>query len=74
MSIKIEEIDARNLPDEGDPLMWLWKHREKLSEKYPTIESLFDYYDQVGTVEDALARVREKIAERKRLEQETAVK
>ena len=68
MAITLEEIDARNLPDEGDPLIWLRKHREELSEKYPTIESLFDYYEQVGSVEDALARVRAKIAEKKRKE------
>jgi hypothetical protein len=63
MSITLEEIDAMNLPDEGDPLVWLRKYRKEFSEKYPTFEERFEYYKQVGTVEDALARVRAKIAE-----------
>lgn len=66
MSIKVEEIGLRNLPDEGDPLIWLRKHREELAQKYPTFEALCDYYKQFNSVEDALARVREKIAEKKR--------
>jgi len=70
MSLTLEEIDARNLPDEGDPLIWLRKHREEISEKYPTFEERFEYYKQVGTVEDALARVRAKIAEKARRDKE----
>ena len=66
MPLKIEEIGLRNIPDEGDPLIWLRRHREELTEKYPTVESLCEYYKQFNSVEDALARVREKIAEKKR--------
>ena len=68
MYTNIDELDLLNQPDEGDPLVWLRKHREELSEKYPTVESLLNYYEQVGTVEDTLARVRAKIAEKKRQE------
>jgi len=70
MTVTLEEIDARNLPDEGDPLVWLRKYREEFSEKYPTFEERQEYYKQVGTVEDALARVRAKIAEEKRQKQD----
>lgn len=65
MSVKIEEIGLRTLPDEGDPLVWLRRHREELSEKYPTVQELCEYYKQFNSVEDALARVREKIAAKK---------
>ena len=68
MSITLEEIDALNLPDEGDPLIWLRKHREELSEKYPTVELLCEYYKQFTSVDDALARVRAKIAAQKKQE------
>lgn len=64
--IELAEIDARNLPDEGDPLVWLNKHREKLSKKYPSVEALFEYYKQFNSVEDALVQVRAKIAEKKK--------
>jgi hypothetical protein len=70
MTVTLEEIDARNLPDEGDPLVWLRKYREEFSEKYPTFEERYEYYKQVGTVEDALARVRARIAEEKRQKQD----
>ena len=69
--IDIEELDLWNQPDEGDPLIWLRKHRDELAKTYPTSEALSEYYKQVGTVEDALARIRERIAEKRRLETET---
>ena len=65
MYTDIKELDLWNQPDEGDPLIWLRKHREELSEKYPTIEALGEYYRQVGTVEEALERIKAKIAEKK---------
>ena len=68
MSITLEEIDARNLPDEGEPLVWIRKHREEISEKYPTIEERYAYYKQFTSVEDTLARVRAKIATQKKQE------
>jgi hypothetical protein len=62
--IDIKELDLWNQPDEGDPLVWLRKHRDELAQKYPTIEALSEYYRQVGTAEEALIRVRKKIAEK----------
>ena len=64
----INELDLWNQPDEGDPLIWLRKHREELSEKYPTVELLCEYYKQFTSVDDALARVRAKIAAQKKQE------
>jgi hypothetical protein len=52
-------------PDEGDPLIWLRKHRDELAKKYPTSAALSEYYRQVGTVEEVLERVQGKIAEKK---------
>ena len=66
MSMEIKEIGLQNLPDEGDPLIWLRKHREEIAKKYPTFEALCDYYSQFNSVEAALERVRAKIAEKKR--------
>ena len=63
--LNIEEIDLCNQPDEGDPLIWLHKHRKEVARKYPTFEALRDYYRQFSSVEDVLARVRTKIAEKK---------
>ncbi|MGL6225055.1 MAG: hypothetical protein ACRC10_00330 [Thermoguttaceae bacterium] len=61
--IDLDEIDARNLPDEGDPLVWLYEHRKKISEQYPTVDTLFEYYNtRPSTVEEALAYVNAKIA------------
>lgn len=64
--VDLEEIYARNLPDEGDPLIWLRKHREEITRKYPTFEEQSEYYKQFNSVEDALVRVRVKIAEEKK--------
>ena len=66
----VEQFDLWNLPDEGDPLVWLRKHREEVAEKYPTFKEQSEYYKQFGSVEDALARVKTKIAEKKRLQAE----
>ena len=66
--LDIKDMDLWDQPDEGDPLVWLRKHREELSKKYPTIKALNEYYRQVGTVEDALERVNAKIAEKKQKE------
>jgi hypothetical protein len=72
MYTDIDKLDLWNQPDEGDPLVWLRKHREELSKKYPTVESLCEYYRQVGSVEDALARLEPKIAEKQRQEASNA--
>ena len=70
----INELDLINQPDEDDPLVWLRKHREEIAEKYPTSEARREYYSQFHSVEAALARVREKIAEKKRKESEAEAK
>ncbi len=67
--VYIEEIELRNLPNEGDPLVWLRQHRREISDRFETAGELSAYLKQFGSVENALARVREKIAEKKRKEQ-----
>ena len=64
--IDIETLDLWNQPDEGDPLVWLRKNREELDRKKRNMsfEEQKEYYKQVGTVEDALKRVRKQIAEK----------
>ena len=66
--LDINELDLWNQPDEGDPLVWLQEYREELSKKYPTVDELCEYYRHVPTVEEALAQVQAKIAEKKRKE------
>jgi hypothetical protein len=67
MYTDINELDLMNQPDEGDPLVWLRKHREELSEKYPTVEALFEYYNSVPPIEEISVRLK-KIIEKKRQE------
>ena len=69
--IDIEKLDLWDQPDEGDPLIWIRKHRDEIAKKYPTFEERREYYRQVGTVEDAKARIQERIAEKKRLQTES---
>lgn len=64
----LKELDLWNQPDEGDPLIWLRKHREEIARKYPTFEEKCEYYSQFNSVEAALERVRAKIAEKNRAE------
>jgi hypothetical protein len=68
--IDIEKLDLWNQPDEGDPLVWLREYRDGFAKEYPTAKAASEYYRQVGTVAEALAEVREKIAEQKRLQTE----
>ncbi|MGL6225976.1 MAG: hypothetical protein ACRC10_05030 [Thermoguttaceae bacterium] len=60
----ISELDLMNQPDEGDPLIWLRKHREELSERFPNLKDLCDYYKQFSSVEVVLARVHARAAEK----------
>ena len=62
MYTNIDELDLLNQPDEGDPLVWLRKHREELSIKYPTIESLLEYYKSVPSLEEVSVRLKKEIA------------
>ncbi len=72
--LDVKELDLWNQPDEGDPLIWLRKHREEIARKYPTFEEQREYYSRFNSVDDALVRVREKIAEKKRKEREVVTK
>ena len=60
----INELDLWNQPDEGDPLIWLRKHRDANAKKYPTVEALSDYLRQFHSVEDSLAAIRRRVAEK----------
>lgn len=62
MYTDIDTLDLLQQPDEGDSLIWLRKYREELSEKYPTIESLLEYYQSVPSIEEVCARLKEEIA------------
>ena len=63
MYTNVDEFDLWNQPDEGDPLVWLRKHREELSEKYPTIEALLEYYKSVPPIEEVSTRLKNEIAQ-----------
>ena len=52
-------------PDEGDPLVWLHKHCEAISEKYPTVEARSEYYRSIPPAEKIRARLKREIAEQK---------
>lgn len=60
MTIDINDLDLMNQPDEGDPLVWLRKHREELSKQYPTVQSLGEYYRQFNSIEAAQERINAK--------------
>jgi len=62
----INELELWNQPDEGDPLVWLRKHRDANAKKYPTVESLSDYLRQFHSVEDSLADIRRRVIEKER--------
>ena len=66
MYTNIDDLDLLNQPDEGDPLVWLRQHREALSEKYPTVDALLEYYKSVPPIEEISARLKKEIAEKQR--------
>lgn len=72
--LDVNELDLWNQPDEGDPIVWLREHLEEIALMYPTFEEQREYYSRFNSVEDALARVREKIAEKKMKQRESAAK
>lgn len=55
-----------NQPDEGDPLVWLRKHRDEILKKYQTLEALEEYYRQFHSVEAALKIIEERAAAKER--------
>lgn len=66
MGIDISDLDLMNQPDEGDPLVWLQKHREYILKKYPTIEERREYYHQFHSIEAAERMIEERAAARER--------
>jgi len=69
MYTNIDTLDLLSQPDEGDPLIWLRKHREKLSEKYPTVEALIEYYKSVPPIDEVSIRLKKEIAEMEKNQQ-----
>ena len=70
MYTNIDTLDLLNQPDEGDPLVWLRKHRETLAEKYPTVDALLEYYKSVPPIEEVSASLKKEIAAKKQGEPE----
>lgn len=66
--IDIEEINKQHLMNEDDPLIPLWRHRREISDRFQTVGELTSYLQQFDSIEDALKRVRAKIAEKERQE------
>ena len=66
----INEMDLWDQPDEGDPLVWLRKHRDEVAKKYPTVEALFEYYRSLPPIEEVSARLKKAVAEKKQKERE----
>ena len=66
--LDVAQFDLWNLADEGDPLVWLRKHREEIAKKYPTFDEQSEYYKQFNSIEEALERVQKKIAEKNQQE------
>ena len=62
----INELDLWDLPDEGDPLVWLRKHRDELARKYPTVHELGEYYKTVPSASEILRELDRKIEEKRR--------
>ncbi|MCL2624988.1 MAG: hypothetical protein FWD31_15095 [Planctomycetaceae bacterium] len=62
--IDINQWDLWNQPDEGDPLVWIRKHRDELAEKYPTIDELMAYYRSIPSAEELITRNESKIADK----------
>ena len=62
----IEELDLWNQPDEGDPLVWLRKHRDEISKKYPTTKEYGEYLKTIPPVSEILRELDRKIAEKHR--------
>ena len=62
----IEELDLWNQPDEGDPLVWLRKHRDENARKYPTVKELGEYLDKTPPVSEIIQELDRKIAEKHR--------
>ena len=62
----LSELDLWNQPDEGDPLVWLRKHRDEIARKYPTADELDAYLKTVPSASEILRELDRKIAEKRR--------
>jgi len=59
----ISELDLWNQPDEGDPLVWLRKHRDENARKYPTVKEL----GETPPLSEIRREIERKIEEKHRL-------
>ena len=66
----IRENDLPNLVEEDDPIVFLRRHRREISTRFGTVGELTTYLKQFDSVEKTLARIRERIAEKRRLQVE----
>jgi len=63
----ISELDLWNQPDEGDPLVWLRKHRDENARKYPTVKELGEYLRKTPPLSEIRREIERKIEEKRRL-------
>ena len=63
---ELSELDLLNQPDEGDPLVWLRKHRDANACKYPSAHDLGAYLKTLPSISEMLAELEQKIAEKHR--------
>lgn len=62
----LSELNLWNQPDEGDPLVWLRKHRDENARKYPSAAELGAYLHSLPSVSEMLADLERKIEEKHR--------
>ena len=63
----LSELDLWNQPDEGDPLVWLRKHRDENARKYLSAHDLGMYLKTLPSVNEMLAEIEQKIDEKHRI-------
>ena len=62
----LSELDLWNQPNEGDPLVWLQKHRNENSRKFPSAHDLGEYLKTLPPVSEILAELEQMIDEKHR--------
>ena len=62
----LSELNLENQPDEGDPLVWLRKHRDENARKYPTAHDLGEHLRKTPPVSEILRELKQQIAEKHR--------
>ena len=62
----IRKQDLWNLPDEGDPLARLRKHRDEIARKYPTPGELSAYLKSIPSASEMLRELEQKNEEKRR--------